>query len=113
METIVYKFCRVCNQDKLCSEFREKRRVCKKCIYKENQIKYKDVIKQYYVENQEKIIQRSIEYHKKKMELQGRKNQVVRELSMLINKLKSVMKLLIKRFLYFNIYFFNIYYNII
>jgi len=73
METIVYKFCRVCNQDKLCSEFREKRRVCKKCISKENQIKYKDVIKQYYVENQEKIIQRSIEYHKKKMELQGRK----------------------------------------
>ena len=68
METIVYKFCRVCKLDKLCSEFREKRR-----ISKENQIKYKDVIKQYYVENQEKIIQRSIEYHKKKMELQGRK----------------------------------------
>ena len=50
---------------------------------------------------------------KRKWNYKVGKNLVVRELSMLINKLKYVMNLLIKRFLYFNIYLFNIYYNII
>ena len=47
------------------------RKVCKKCVSKINNEKYKDLIKQYYVKHQEEIIQRSKDYHNKKIELQG------------------------------------------
>ena len=69
---IVFKICKKCNESKSETEFKPKRRVCKKCIAKENAIKYKDVIKQYYVDNQEKIIQKR---HKKKMIEQGPKKR--------------------------------------
>jgi len=73
MEEIVYKFCRECNLNKIETDFRPNRRVCKKCISKTNQIKYKDIVKQYYVTHQEEIIERSKEYQKKKIEKEGRK----------------------------------------
>ena len=72
---IVFKICRTCNESKSEIEFKPKRRVCKKCIAKENAIKYKDVIKQYYVDHQEEIIAKSIERHRKKMIEQGYKKR--------------------------------------
>jgi hypothetical protein len=72
---IVFKICRTCNQSKAESEFRVKRRVCKKCVSQANAIKYKDVIKKYYADNQEKIIERSMEFHRQKMLKQGYKKK--------------------------------------
>ena len=71
----VFKICRTCNLSKCESEFRPKRRVCKKCVSKANSIKYKDVVRQYYVNHQEEMIARSMAYHKEKMEKQGYKKR--------------------------------------
>jgi len=42
------KVCKVCNVEKIVSDFRGCNRTCKKCISKYNYNKYKDKFKEYY-----------------------------------------------------------------
>jgi hypothetical protein len=68
------------------SDFKAKRRVCKKCVSKINNIKYKDVIREYYVMHQEEMIQRAQEYYKNKVLLRGGPKKHGRPRTINVNK---------------------------
>jgi len=80
------KICRNCLLEKPDSEYKPKRRVCKKCVSKINGIKYKDIIKEYYVTHQEELIQRSRENYQNKVLLRGGPKKHGRPRTVNVNK---------------------------
>lgn len=62
--------CKNCLQEKdKDTDFKPKRRVCRKCISKQDSIRYKHIIQKYYINHQDEICKRNLDYYyKKKLE---------------------------------------------
>lgn len=60
------KICKICNSsDEL---FKQNRRVCNKCLYKQkNKTHEQQYFKQYYIDNREKLLEKQANQYKKKI----------------------------------------------
>ena len=60
--------CRTCNIEKdKETDFRPKRRVCKKCISKNDILKYGHIVKKYYANHQDEICEKNLKYYYEKI----------------------------------------------
>ena len=67
MNNNILKICKNCNEQKTEDLFKKGRRLCKACIYKINDEKNHDYIKNYYAIHQDEITSRRNEIYKQKM----------------------------------------------
>ncbi len=62
-DNIEYKICRQCDKELSVERFRQKRRVCKKCVCQNEKEIQKNNFRNYYLNNKEKLNNRRMELY--------------------------------------------------